>query len=57
MAEIIRLDKEAESIQYLCRKDKRLAKVIQMVGTHRVQPLPGQLFFYSKSDYRPDALQ
>ena len=38
MAEIIRLDKEAESIQYLCRKDKRLAKVIQMVGPIEYSP-------------------
>ncbi len=32
MANIISLDKDSPAIQYLCKKDKRLAKVIQMVG-------------------------
>ncbi len=32
MAEKIVLDENAESIRYLCKKDKRLAKVISMIG-------------------------
>lgn len=32
MPNIIKLDMDTPSIQYLCRKDKRLAKVISMVG-------------------------
>ena len=32
MAETIILDQYSKSIQYLCKKDKRLAKVISMVG-------------------------
>ncbi len=33
MADVVTLDMETPSIQYLCKKDKRLAKVIGMVGT------------------------
>jgi len=32
MPDIITLDMDTPSIQYLCKKDKRLAKVIRMVG-------------------------
>lgn len=32
MDEIIVLDKNTESVKYLCEKDKRLSKVIDMVG-------------------------
>lgn len=32
MSELITLDMDTLSIQYLCKKDKRLAKVISMVG-------------------------
>ena len=32
MGEIITLDNNSPEIQYLCKKDKRLAKVISMVG-------------------------
>lgn len=32
MSELITLDMDTPSIQYLCKKDKRLAKVISMVG-------------------------
>ncbi len=32
MAGLITLDKRSAEIQYLCKKDKRLAKVIEMVG-------------------------
>lgn len=38
MSEIIRLDMNADSIKYLCAKDKRLAKVISMVGTITYKP-------------------
>lgn len=33
MGEIITLDNNSPEIQYLCKKDKRLAKVISMVGS------------------------
>ena len=32
MAEMIRLDVDSDAIRYLCGKDKRLARVIEMVG-------------------------
>ena len=32
MGEIITLDNNSPQIQYLCKKDKRLAKVISIVG-------------------------
>lgn len=32
MSEIITLDRNSSSVQYLCKKDKRLAKVISMIG-------------------------
>ena len=32
MAEMIRLDIDSDAIRYLCGKDKRLARVIEMVG-------------------------
>ena len=32
MGEIITLDNNSPEIQYLCQKDKRLAKVISMIG-------------------------
>lgn len=35
---MITLNKDSESIQYLCTKDKRLAKVISMVGPITYQP-------------------
>lgn len=38
MPNIVKLNNESESIQYLCRKDKRLAKVISMVGDISYQP-------------------
>lgn len=38
MAEIITLDMNTPSVQYLCKKDKRLAKVISMVGPITYQP-------------------
>lgn len=45
MAEIITLTGDTPSIQYLCRKDKRLTKVFQMIGpisyeTHVDDPFP-----------------
>lgn len=33
MSEIITLDNNSPEIQYFCKKDKRLAKVISMVGS------------------------
>lgn len=33
MSEIITLDADTASIQYLCKRDKRLAKVISMIGS------------------------
>ena len=38
MPNIVILNNESESIQYLCKKDKRLAKVISMVGDISYQP-------------------
>lgn len=38
MSEVITLNSDSESIQYLCKKDKRLAKVISMVGTITYKP-------------------
>ena len=32
MGEIITFDNNSPEIQYLCKKDKRLAKVISMIG-------------------------
>lgn len=32
MSELITLNMNTPSVQYLCRKDKRLAKVISLVG-------------------------
>lgn len=36
--EIITLDANTPCVQYLCRKDKRLAKIINMVGSITYQP-------------------
>ena len=33
MGEIVILDNSSPEIQYLCKKDKRLAKVISMIGS------------------------
>ena len=38
MQDLITLDMNTPSVQYLCRKDKRLAKVISMVGTITYAP-------------------
>lgn len=38
MADIITLTEDSPSILYLCQKDKRLAKVIQMVGNISYEP-------------------
>ncbi|MBE6874170.1 MAG: DNA-3-methyladenine glycosylase 2 family protein [Ruminococcus albus] len=38
MSELITLDMDTASVQYLCNKDKRLAKVISMVGTITYEP-------------------
>ena len=38
MSEIITLDMNTPSVQYLCKKDKRLAKVISMVGPITYEP-------------------
>lgn len=38
MSEIITLDMNTPSVQYLCKKDKRLAKVISMVGSITYEP-------------------
>jgi DNA-3-methyladenine glycosylase II len=38
MSEIITLNKEHLAVQYLCDKDKRMAKVIDMVGDITYQP-------------------
>lgn len=38
MSEIITLDMDTASIQYLCERDKRLAKVISMVGPITYSP-------------------
>ena len=38
MQNIITLDMNTPSVQYLCRKDKRMAKVISMVGTISYTP-------------------
>lgn len=38
VTEIITLDANTPSVQYLCKKDKRLAKVINMVGSITYQP-------------------
>ena len=40
MAEVRKLDKQRPAVQYLCRKDKRLSKLIDRVGAieYREQP-------------------
>lgn len=38
MQDLITLDMNTSSVQYLCKKDKRLAKVISMVGTITYTP-------------------
>lgn len=38
MPNIVRLDMDTPSVQYLCRKCKRLAKVIEMVGPIQYMP-------------------
>lgn len=38
MSEIITLDMDTPSVQYLCKKDKRLARVIEMVGPISYEP-------------------
>ena len=38
MHDVITLDMNTPSVQYLCRKDKRLAKLISMVGTITYTP-------------------
>ena len=38
MQDVITLDMDTPSVQYLCRKDKRLAKVISMVGAITYAP-------------------
>ena len=38
MAELIILDMNNPAVQYLCQKDKRLSKVISMVGTIAYEP-------------------
>ena len=38
MSEIITLDINTPSVQYLCQKDKRLAKVVKMVGPINYEP-------------------
>ena len=38
MHDVITLNMNAPSVQYLCRKDKRLAKLISMVGTITYSP-------------------
>lgn len=38
MSEIITLDANTPSVQYLCKNDKRLAKVINMIGSITYQP-------------------
>ena len=38
MSKIITLNKDTPSVQYLCKKDKRLAKVINMVGSITYSP-------------------
>lgn len=38
MSEIITLDMNTPSVQYLCKKDRRLAKVISMVGPITYEP-------------------
>lgn len=38
MSELIALNIESKAIQYLCKKDKRLAKVISMVGSISYRP-------------------
>ena len=45
MAAIVTLNQDSPSVQYLCKKDKRLTKVISMVGpityvTHTDNPFP-----------------
>ena len=39
MPELITLDNTAPSVQYLCKKDKRLAKVISVTGIIKYKPL------------------
>lgn len=38
MSDIVSLTKDKKSIEYLCKKDKRLAKVIEMVGEYTYKP-------------------
>jgi DNA-3-methyladenine glycosylase II len=40
MSEVHILNKQHPAVQYLCKKDKRLAKLIEMVGDikYRTQP-------------------
>jgi len=49
MSEIIRLDINTDSIKYLCTKDKRLAKVISMVGTITYEPYKDSYRFLIKT--------
>ena len=38
MAAIVTLNQDSPSVQYLCKKDNRLAKVISMVGPIAYEP-------------------
>lgn len=38
MPNVITLDMDHPAVQHLCKKDKRLAKVIEMVGTIQYAP-------------------
>ena len=38
MSQIITLDSNTPSVQYLCKKDKRLAKVISLIGSITYEP-------------------
>lgn len=38
MAAIVTLNQDSPSVQYLCKKDKRLTKVISMVGPITYEP-------------------
>lgn len=47
MSRIITLSNDSEAVKYLCQKDKRLAKVINMVGEYTYKPYEDSFSFVS----------
>ena len=46
MPNVVTLDMNTPSVQYLCMKDKRLAKVINMVGSITYAPHIGNTYSF-----------